>query len=124
MLRRYRLGWLICGVLVCAVLFAERKSRYWRVPSYQVSIPAEFDIEEDVDAHGKRGEVYRFSSRQQYLHYHKRGWEIAKNEWVNGRSNRNYLVQAASPANEAMNDGRQQFQRAKLSLTTLPNMIN
>lgn len=109
MLRRHGLGLLICGLVVCAALFAEKKSRFWRIPSYHVSVPAEFDIDEDVEAHGKRGEVYQFNPRKQYLHFHKRGWEIAKNEWVNGRSNRNLLVQVASPANEAMRDGRQQF---------------
>ncbi len=122
MLRHHRLGLLTCGLVVCAILLAEKKSRSWRIPSYHVSIPVEFDVD-DAEGVWKRGEVIHYSSRKQYLRFHKRGWEIAKNEWVHGHMG-NRLVQAASPANEAMKDGRQQFHREKQPLITLPNLSN
>jgi len=100
-------------VLVCCV--AERFTRHWRVPTYHVEVPAQFDVDEVVGI-GKGGEEYRFSPREMYLHYHQYGWEGAKIKWLTGHWSGNGLVQQPLAGHQRLHDGWAQFERETWAL--------
>jgi hypothetical protein len=114
MVRRHKFGiaLMACGLVVCLAWWAEKKSRPWRVPSYHVSLPVEFDIE-DAEGHGKGRETFRYSPRAVYLESHRQGWEKAKREWIRGYGLGNLLAQVPGIVNQASNDGWQQFHRER-----------
>jgi hypothetical protein len=108
MMQRHRkLVWVLSvGMpLLVALCFGERVTRRWRAPTYNVTVPTDFSISEEVVIVGKHGGEYRYSPRGLYLHYHRFGWDGARTKWITGYWNRYLMVQAPIAANEGVRDG-------------------